>query len=62
MHVEIAVGGAEYNRSEAELDIDEFIQALVEAKEDGAIKVVGLSGNCRGAKYVRLSLPEIEGY
>lgn len=56
----IGAGSVEYSKTAAELSIDEFIDALEEAKEDGATHVVGLSGNYRGARYVRLSLPEME--
>lgn len=45
----------EYSRDKAEVSIDELIEALEIAKEDGATHVVGLSGNYRGASYVRLS-------
>lgn len=50
----ISAGSVEYSRTEAEVDIDELIAQLEQAKEDGATHVVGLSGNYRGAQYVRL--------
>lgn len=50
----IDAGSVEYDVNGAALDIDELIAQLQQAKEDGATKVVGLSGNYRGAKYVRL--------
>lgn len=56
----VDTGSVEYSRTDAEISIDEMIKALEQAKEDGATHVLGLSGNYRGAKYVRLSLPEIE--
>jgi hypothetical protein len=56
----ISAGSVEYSASDAEISIDEFIAALEEAKEDGATHVLGLSGNYRGAKYVRLGEPEID--
>ena len=58
----IATGSAEYNKETASVEIDAFIAALEEAKEDGATHVVGLSGNYRGAQYVLLSLPAIDDY
>lgn len=56
----ISAGSVEYSKDEAEVSIDEFIAALEQAKEDGATHVVGLSGNYRGAQYVRLGEPEID--
>jgi hypothetical protein len=48
-------GQVAYDRNEAAVDISEFIEALEQAREDGATKVVGLSGNYRGARYVKIS-------
>ena len=52
----ISAGNVEYSKSEASVGIDELIEALEQAREDGAEYVVGLSGNYRGAQYVRLGL------
>lgn len=60
VHATISAGSVEYSKDEAEVDIDEFIAALVQAKEDGATHVLGLSGNYRGAQYVRLGEVEVE--
>lgn len=54
VHAYVSAGSVEYSREEAEVDIDELIAALEQAKEDGATHIVGLSGNYRGAKYVSL--------
>jgi hypothetical protein len=56
----IAAGSVEYSKDAAQIPIDQFIQALEDAKEDGATHVVGLSGNYRGAKYVMLGEPEVD--
>jgi hypothetical protein len=56
----LSAGSVEYGKSEAEVDIEEFIQALEQAREDGATHVLGLSGNYRGASYVRLGMPEVD--
>lgn len=50
----ISAGSVEYSRESAEVDIDELIEALEQAKADGATHIVGYSGNYRGAQYVRL--------
>lgn len=50
----ISAGSAEYNLEEAQIDIDEMIDQLERAKEEGCTHIVGLSGNYRGAQYVRL--------
>lgn len=55
----MSAGQIEYSAETAKLDIEELIEALKEAQEDGATHVVGLSGNYRGAQYVRLGLPQI---
>lgn len=52
----ISAGNVEYDMDAAGVDIDELINALQEAKEDGATHLVGLSGNYRGASYVRLGV------
>jgi hypothetical protein len=53
--VAITSGSVVYSLYEAAVGIDEMISALIEAKDDGATHVVGLSGNDRGARYVHLS-------
>ena len=60
MDAYMSAGSVEYNRYEARLDIDELIAELEQAKEDGATHVIGLSGNYRGAQYVRLGLPVLD--
>lgn len=55
MYGYINAGSVEYDKSKAAVDIDELIEALEAAKEDGVTDIVGLSGNYRGAQYVRLS-------
>jgi len=54
MTATISAGSVEYDVEAAAIDIDDLIAQLEQAKEDGATRVVGLSGNYRGAKYVRL--------
>jgi len=56
----MTAGSVEYDKVAAAVDIDELIEALQIAKEDGATQVVGLSGNYRGAKYVHLGLPSVD--
>jgi hypothetical protein len=60
VHATISTGNVEYSREEAEVDIDDLIAQLQEAKEDGATHVLGLSGNYRGAQYVRLGRVNID--
>jgi tyrosine-protein phosphatase YwqE len=48
-------GSVEYDINDAAVDIDELIRVLEDAKQDGATRIVGFSGNYRGAQYVRLS-------
>lgn len=60
MYAVMEAGSVAYSKDDAALDIDELIEALKEAKRDGATQVVGLSGNYRGAKYVILGLPEVD--
>lgn len=54
MDFEIEVGGAEYSRGAVRTPIQNLIDALTDAQDNGAEYVVGLSGNYRGAKYVHL--------
>lgn len=60
VYVFMSAGRVEYDMGEAAVHIDEMIAALEEAKADGATHVVGLSGNYRGAQYVRLGEPEFD--
>lgn len=60
IYATIDAGGVEYSKTEAEWDIDDLIQHLEEVKAEGATHVVGLSGNYRGAQYVRLGFPEVD--
>lgn len=53
-------GYTEYDIKDARVSIDEFIEALEQARDDGATYVVGLSNNYRGASFVRVSLPEVD--
>lgn len=55
VYATLSAGSVEYSKDKAAVEIDEMIAALEQAKEDGATHVVGLSGNYRGAQYVRLS-------
>lgn len=50
----IAAGQVEYGVEDAAIDIADLIAQLTQAQADGATHVVGLSGNYRGASYVRL--------
>lgn len=58
MDFEIEAGNVEYSRSDARIPIQDLIDALTDAQENGAEYVVGLSGNYRGAKYMHLSWDE----
>ncbi len=60
MFAYMSAGSVEYSRYEAAIDIDELIATLEELKEDGVTQVVGLSGNHRGAQYVKLGLPSTD--
>jgi hypothetical protein len=60
VYATVSTTSVEYSRSDAEISIEEMIEALQRAKEEGATHVLGLSGNYRGAQYVRLGLPEID--
>lgn len=62
MYGYIDAGSVEYDKSKAAVDIDELIEALEAAKEDGVTDIVGLSGNYRGAQYVRMSADIHYGY
>lgn len=56
----MSAGSVEYSIENAAVEIDELIEALEEAREDGATHVAGLSGNYRGAKYVRIGMPSVD--
>ena len=62
MYGYIYAGDVEYSKDKAAVDIDEMIEALEAAKDDGVTDIVGLSGNYRGAQYVRLSADIHYGY
>ncbi len=51
--VTIDAGSVEYSLDEAAMPIDDLIELLEQAKEEGATHVVGTSGNYRGAQWVR---------
>jgi hypothetical protein len=50
----VSAGSVEYDKQKASVDIDEMIAQLQDAKEEGVTHVLGLSGNYRGAQWVRL--------
>jgi len=54
-YVTLYAGTVEYSKEDAEVEIGELISSLMQAQDDGATHVLGLSGNYRGARYVRLS-------
>lgn len=56
----ISAGNVEYNMEEAQVKIKDLIAQLKQAKRDGAKYVVGLSGNYRGAQYVRLGEVQVQ--
>lgn len=60
MYALMSAGSVEYSAENAAVEIEELIASLEEAREDGATHVVGLSGNYRGAKYVRLGLASVD--
>lgn len=60
IYATISAGNVEYSIEDASVSIEELIQELENAREDGATHVVGLSGNYRGAKYVKLGSVEVE--
>lgn len=60
IYVTIPAGSVEYSKAKARVDIDEMIEQLQQAKADGATHVLGLSGNYRGAQWVRLGDIEID--
>lgn len=52
--VTVYAGDVEYSLDEAAASIDDLIGLLENAKEEGAVYVVFLSGNYRGAQYIRV--------
>jgi hypothetical protein len=54
LYATIPAGSVEYSKDAAAVEIEELIVALEEARDQGVTHVVGLSGNYRGASYVRL--------
>lgn len=50
----IGGGSVEYSLEEAAMPIQELIDTLLEAQEDGATYVVASSGNYRGAQWARI--------
>jgi hypothetical protein len=60
IYATIAAGSVEYDKDEAAVEIDELISRLEAAKLDGATHVVGLSGNYRGAKWVRIGEVDLD--
>jgi tyrosine-protein phosphatase YwqE len=52
--ITISAGNVEYSLDKAAVPIDEMIELLESAKEEGATHVVGTSGNYRGAQWTRL--------
>lgn len=53
--VVLGSGSVEYALDEAAVSIDDMIESLQGAKQDGATHVVASSGNYRGAQWSRLS-------
>lgn len=53
----IGTSNVEYEIEKAEMPIEELIERLEQLQSDGVTHVVGLTGNYRGAEYVRLSKP-----
>jgi hypothetical protein len=50
----INAGNVQYSLEESAVTIDDMIEMLEMAKEEGATHVVGASGNYRGPQWVRL--------
>lgn len=51
----VADGEVEYSLTDAAIPIGQMIEALENARVDGAEYVVALSGNHRGAKYMAVN-------
>jgi 2-iminoacetate synthase ThiH len=56
----IHTGSVQYDADEASVDIDDFIESLERAREDGITHVCLESGNYRGAKYMTVYADDIE--
>jgi hypothetical protein len=52
----LSAGNVEYSHDAAKVSITDLIELLQSAESEGATHVVGLSGNYRGASYVKLGL------
>ena len=52
--VTLEFASVEYDAESATMTIDELMELLEEAREEGATHVVGLTGNVYGAKYARI--------
>lgn len=52
--ITLSAGNVEYSLAEAAVDINELIELLESARDEGATHVVGTSGNYRGAQWVKL--------
>ena len=50
----ISAGSVEYGIAYAQVSIEDLIAQLQQARKEGATHLVGLSGNYRGAQYVKL--------
>lgn len=55
VYATLGAGAVEYDMAAAGVPISDLIEALESARDEGATHIVGLSGNYRGASYVRLS-------
>jgi len=61
VYATISAGSVEYGKEDAEVEIDDLIQQLEHVRDtEGATHIVGLSGNYRGAQYVRLGFVEVD--
>lgn len=58
--VVVSSGNVEYDMGSTAVPINDLIDALEMAKENGAEYVTGLSGNSRGAKYMYVEIGELE--
>lgn len=52
--ITLSAGNVAYSLDESAVEIDDLIDLLQSAKEEGATHVVGTSGNYRGAQWVRI--------
>ncbi len=52
--ITLSAGNVEYSLEDSAVDINDLIELLESARDEGATHVVGTSGNYRGPKYVRL--------